>query len=82
MANPYSTWTRVRFIMARWLDPYPDKGKAWCLDCTLNGGRTLVLNAAGHAAHVLHHRGASGKTPDNIAIRANYGRTPQAEEPG
>lgn len=79
MANPNSTWTRVRFLMAQWLDPYPDKGEAWCINCTLNGGRTLILNAAGHTDHVETHRDDSnGKTASSIAMRVNWGNvTPE-----
>lgn len=80
MANPNSLSTRIRFYLARWLDPYPDRGEAWCMECALNEGRTLILNADGHADHVERHREASGKKFTGISIRANYGHIPQEEE--
>jgi len=81
MANPHSRLTKFRFALAQWLDPYPDKGEAWCVDCALNDGRTLILNAIGHTAHVARHRDDStGKTTSTIAIRANYGYIPSENE--
>ena len=82
MANPYSLLTRIRFSLSRWLDPYPDKGEAWCLDCNLNDGKTLILNANGHSDHLERHREASegDDTFSGISIRANFGVVP-AEEP-
>ncbi len=78
MSNPYSRLTKIRFALSRRLDPYPDRGEAWCMDCTLNGGRTLILNAAAHHEHVDAHREASGESGvwDGIAIRANFGAMP------
>ena len=82
MANPNSVLTRARFVLAQWLDPYPDRGEAWCMGCELNGGRTVVLNANGHTAHAEQHREASAGTsaPSSIAMRINWGHVP-AEEP-
>lgn len=82
MANPYSKLTWLRFHLAHWLDPYPDRGEAWCIGCVLNGGRTLVLNADGHTDHMRAHRNPDD--PDKtttIAIRANYGPVPPNEDP-
>lgn len=82
MANPNSLLTKIRINLARWLDPCPDRGEAWCVDCAVNGGRTLVLNANGHAEHVQQHTGADDKTTSYISIRANYGYVPaESEEP-
>lgn len=81
MANPHSRLTKVRFALSRWLDPYPDRGEAWCMDCVLNDGRTLILNAAGHAGHVERHREASegsGKWV-GISIRANFGKVAELD---
>jgi hypothetical protein len=79
MASPYSRLTKIRFALSRRLDPYPDKGEAWCMDCTLNDGRTLILNASAHSDHVEAHREASGKAGlwDGISIRANFGIVPR-----
>ncbi len=76
MANPNSLLTGLRFRVCRWLEPYPDKGEAWCMNCTLNGGRTLIMNATGHTEHVEQHRDDSGRSDSNIAIRVNYGYIP------
>lgn len=72
MPNPNSIPTKVRIILARWLDPHPDSGEAWCMDCQLNGGRTIILNANGHREHVETHRTTEPST--SIAMRVNYGQ--------
>ncbi len=80
MSNPHSRLTKMRFALSRWLDPYPDRGEAWCMDCVLNDGRTLILNAAAHTDHLERHREAS--EPDGwvgISIRANFGAVPQED---
>jgi len=81
MSNPYSRLTKIRFALSRKLDPYPDKGEAWCMDCVLNDGRTLILNAAAHSDHVEAHREASGESGQwiGIAIRANFGAIPRED---
>jgi hypothetical protein len=38
------------------------------MDCALNGGRTLILNANGHADHIRQHSDAVVKT-SYISIR-------------
>ena len=82
MSNPYSRLTKIRFALVRWLDPYPDKGEAWCVDCELNDGKTLILNAAGHADHLGNHRDTLDDRKKTIAIRANYGYIPaESEDP-
>jgi hypothetical protein len=81
MANPNSVLTRARFIIAQWLDPYPDRGEAWCMDCELNGGRTLILNAAGHVNHVEKHRETSvDGTASSIGMRVNWGNVTPTED--
>jgi hypothetical protein len=49
------------------------------MDCSLNDGRTLILNAAAHADHVEAHREATDASGvwDGIAIRANFGVVPR-----
>lgn len=78
MANPNSAWTRLRLQLAGWLDPCPDRGEAWCMTCALNGGRTLILNAAGHREHAEQHRNSDGD--HTIAMRVNYGYIPNTED--
>lgn len=75
MPNPNSPLTRVRLTLVRWLDPYPDKGEAWCMNCVMNDGRTLIMNASGHLHHVRQHRDITETHPeaDAIAIRVNHG---------
>ena len=75
MPNPNSSLTRFRLTLVRWLDPYPDKGEAWCLNCAMNDGKTLIVNASGHLQHVRQHREISEDhpEPDMIAIRVNQG---------
>lgn len=77
MANPNSLPTRIRIALVRWLDPYPDKGEAWCMNCAMNDGKTLIMNASGHLPHVRKHREISEghPEPDMIAIRVNHGFT-------
>lgn len=75
MASPYSPLTKIRARLATWLEPYPDKGEAWCVNCTLNGGRTLILPATGHTHHVMLHRDQQGM-PSTVAIRVNWGAVP------
>jgi len=57
------------------------------MECTLNDGRTLILNAAAHADHVEKHREASSEPGGwcDISIRANLGKVadfgPESETP-
>lgn len=55
MAKPNSALTLIRRILVRIIEPGPDPGEAWCLDCSLNGGRTLVLPADGYKPHAISH---------------------------
>lgn len=80
MANPHSLLTLVRFRLVKWLDPYPDKGEAWCIDCELNGDRTLILPASGHHNHMEKHKEHMTETGHSfVAIRANMGYIPGEE---
>jgi hypothetical protein len=80
MPNPNSLPTKVRIRLSQWIDPHPDKGEAWCMDCTLNGGRTIILNANGHREHVEAHRTTQPMT--SIAMRVNYGQVGDADNEG
>jgi hypothetical protein len=79
MASPNSLLTKIRIRLAQYLDPHPDKGEAWCVDCVLNGGRTLVVPAHGHSHHISLHRDQQGGQT-SIAIRVNWGRTNPYDE--
>jgi hypothetical protein len=78
MANPNSLLVKVRFRLVRWLDPFPDQGEAWCINCVMNDGRTIILSASGHLHHVEQHREITEDHPvaDAIAIRVNWGHLP------
>jgi hypothetical protein len=74
VSSPYSLLTRLRVRLARRIEPYPDAGEAWCMDCALNGGRTLIVPSSGHREHVELHRGkSSDRTAHGIVMRVNYG---------
>ena len=79
MANPNSLLVKVRFRLVRWLDPFPDQGEAWCINCVMNDGRTIILSASGHLHHVEQHRKITEDHPvaDAIAIRVNWGHFPR-----
>jgi hypothetical protein len=81
MADPNSMMTRARLLLVQWLDPSPDNGEAWCVSCTLNGGRTLIVPAPGHLRHVELHREQQGNR-SYLAIRVNWGqiRPPDEED--
>ncbi len=81
MANPNTVLTRVRLRLVRWLDPYPDQGEAWCMNCAMNNGRTVILSASGHVQHVEKHHEITEEHPvaDAIAIRVNWGHIPAHE---
>ena len=78
MANPNSLLTVVRYRLAQWLDPYPDRGEGWCINCSLNDGRTLIVPATGHARHVREHQ----EDPENtsVAMRVNWGQITGPDE--
>jgi hypothetical protein len=59
MTRPDSLLTRLRRQLARIIEPGPDPGEAWCLDCALNEGRTLIVSADGFRDHAGQH--ASGE---------------------
>lgn len=57
MPKPNSLTTKLRQTLARRIEPWPDPNEAWCMNCKLNGGRTLVLPATGLSQHNAKHRG-------------------------
>lgn len=56
MIDPNSLLTRLRRRLAARVEPGPDAGEAWCVDCELNHGRTTVLPADGTSGHLEIHR--------------------------
>lgn len=71
MSNPYSLPVRLRLRLSRWLDPDPDAGEAWCIQCSLNNRRTKILPADGMKAHAQEHRDAEGSSR-SLTIRAAW----------
>lgn len=57
MNKPNSRSSRVRKWISRKIDPVPDKGEAWCINCSLNDGRTLVIQTSQIEYHVSTHTG-------------------------
>lgn len=58
MSNPNSMLTLIRRCIVKLVEVRPDAGEGWCVDCCLNGGRTLVISADGLREHVeLHAKG-------------------------
>lgn len=55
MAKPNSFTTVIRNTIVKLLDPYPDAGEAWCIDCSKNNGLTLVLPESGATKHLEGH---------------------------
>jgi hypothetical protein len=70
MPKPNSIITKIRRELANRLQPCPDKGEAWCVNCTLNSGRTAVLSADGISPHTLEHYRINHE--DHISILAAW----------
>jgi hypothetical protein len=69
--NPNSRLTRFRRRLAQIIEPLPANGEGWCIDCTLNGGRTLVISPDGYRQHVSEHVARHG-ADDQVRIRAAW----------
>lgn len=50
--NPTALMTRFRAKLAKKIQPHPAPGYAWCIDCSVNGGRTTVFMAESIENHV------------------------------
>ncbi len=70
MTDPNSSLTRFRRRLAACLDPGPDAGEAWCVNCTLNGGRSLVMPADSSVKHIEMHQRENPKA--HIAIKTAW----------
>lgn len=53
--KPDSALSRLRRWASDLIDPKPDRGEAWCIQCSLNGGRTLILSADSLVSHREKH---------------------------
>lgn len=54
--NPNAPMTRFRRWLAGKITVHPRPGRAWCLDCAMNGGRTLVIDADDAKDHAQAHQ--------------------------
>lgn len=70
MTRPNSRTTRLRTWLARKIEPWPPAHEAWCQDCILNGGRTLVIGPGGFEAHSLRHQSAGRQHVMRMKTRA------------
>jgi hypothetical protein len=75
MARPGSTLTAFRVWLAARIDPQPDPGEGWCMRCSMNGGRTLVLSADGTHAHARDHQDSPDEGQHFVSVRARWSRT-------
>jgi hypothetical protein len=58
MTNPNTFITRFRRKLVKLIEPMPDAGEGWCIDCTLSPGRkrTVVFPADALENHVSNHQ--------------------------
>ena len=61
MSKPNSRLTRFRRHLAHVIEPGPAAGEAWCVDCAMNDGRTLIVSADGFRDHAGEHRELPGE---------------------
>lgn len=73
MARPNSLLTRVRSRLTRWLEPVPGDHEAWCVGCSMNGRRTMVIGPAAVWDHVRAHREAGHKETLQIKVKERTG---------
>lgn len=55
MPRHLSLLTKVRLELARVIDPFPDPGEGWCVNCSMNAGKTLILSSSSVEKHVDKH---------------------------
>lgn len=55
MPDPNSWLTKFRFAVVKLIEPGPELGEAWCIDCSLNDGLTLVIEVDGTQLHARSH---------------------------
>jgi hypothetical protein len=55
VSKPNSVTTRIRQRIVKVVEPYPDPGEAWCIRCSLNERRTLIISVHGVPEHLLKH---------------------------
>ena len=72
MTNPNSVFSRLRRELAEKIEPKPDAGEGWCINCSLEEGRTLVLPANGFQRHAQKHSDTDGH--DHMQINVAWPR--------
>ncbi len=77
MTNPNSRLTRLRQRLVRWLEPQPYLHEAWCQDCMLNQGRTLVLGVGAIRAHTQSHMRQGTAHLVRLKVKAPVGELPE-----
>jgi hypothetical protein len=53
--NPNSIMVLFRIKLASIIDPMPAPGECWCVNCSVNDGRSLVLSEDGWQIHLEKH---------------------------
>lgn len=53
-------WKAVDWLVrgAQRYEPIPEPGTAWCVRCSLSGGRTAVMTGSEMPAHLTAHKAA------------------------
>jgi hypothetical protein len=46
---------KARLALAKIIDPFPDIGEAWCVNCSLNNGKTLLMSSDSVIKHTDKH---------------------------
>jgi hypothetical protein len=69
MTNPNSRTTRLRFWLSDILKVYPPPGEAWCVDCSMHDGKTMVVAVNGLNNHLRTHQ-----LNDHVQIITQEGR--------
>ena len=67
MTNPNSLLTKIRRVLADKIDPMPDFGEGWCIDCSLSEGKTVVFSEDGVKAHMSKH-----DSEERLAIKLSH----------
>lgn len=56
MATPDGLFTLIREVLSEKIAPGPKQGEGWCVRCSHNEGRTLVMPADQTLQHAESHR--------------------------
>ena len=62
-----SLLTKIRLALVKILDPYPDPGEAWCMNCSFNKNKTIVLTIDSYQNHLEIHSKTNPK--EIVSIR-------------